>query len=250
MNVQALKIGLFIPCYIDQFYPNVGKATYKLLKKIGLEVDYPLAQTCCGQPMANSGNEKEAIRLYKNFVDCFKNYDYIVSPSGSCVYHIKEHYNIIEQTSAVQEVRKNIYELTAFLIDILKIQNFDITFPFKVGIHQSCHGLRGLKLGTTSELITQGTSKIHQLLEPLRGIEIINLNRKDECCGFGGTFSINMPDISVRMGEDRLKDHLQNGAEIITSTDMSCIMHLEGLARRQHQKIKFLHIAEILTSNS
>jgi len=244
-----MKIGLFIPCYIDQFYPIVGIATLELLHKLGLEVYYPPEQTCCGQPLANSGAEKEAIPIYKNFVRNFSNFDYVVSPSGSCVYHIRENYDLLEQTNEVRKVRQTTYELCEFIVDILKIDDLSIEYPHKVGIHQSCHGLRGLKLGNPSELIAEHYSKVHRLLEKAEGIEIINLDRNDECCGFGGTFSILQPDISAKMGKDRLEDHMRNGAEVITATDMSCLMHLEGIARRHNKEVQFVHVAEILNSN-
>lgn len=246
---MEFKIGLFIPCYIDQFYPQVGIATLELLQKLGLDVHYPLEQTCCGQPMANSGSEKDAIPTYKNFVQNFHQFDYVVSPSGSCVYHIREHYNILEQNDEVKKVRQNTFELCEFILDILKINDLKIEYPYRVGIHQSCHGLRGLKLGTSSELVMKRFSKVHQLLEKAKGIKIINLDREDECCGFGGTFSVFHHDVSVSMGKDRINDHLRNGAEIITATDMSCLMHLEGIFRRQKYNIKAVHVAEILNCN-
>lgn len=248
-NRNNCSIGLFIPCYIDQFYPQVGIATLELLQKLGLDVHYPLKQTCCGQPLANSGSEKEAIPVYKNFVSNFNKFDYVVSPSGSCVYHVREHFDILEQTDEVKKVRQNTYELCEFIVDILRIDDLEIEYPHKVGVHQSCHGLRGLKLGKSSELIFESYSKVHKLLEKATGIEIIQLDREDECCGFGGTFSILEPDVSVKMGKDRIADHQRNGAEIITATDMSCLMHLEGIIRRQEQDIKVVHIAEILNSN-
>ena len=247
--VSRSNIGLFIPCYIDQFYPKVGIATLELLEKLGLDVYYPSEQTCCGQPLANSGAEDKAIKTYNNFVRIFSKFDYIVSPSGSCVYHVRENYNILPQTDEVRKVRQNTFELCEFIVDILKTDDLKIDFPHKVGVHQSCHGLRGLKLATPSELIVEHYSKVHRLLKKAKGIEIINLDREDECCGFGGTFSIFQPDISVKMGKDRLDDHRRNGAEVITATDMSCLMHLEGIARRQNREVRFLHIAEILNSN-
>jgi len=243
------KIGLFIPCYIDQFYPQVGIATLDLLQKLELEVHYPLKQTCCGQPLANTGAEKEAIPVYRNFVQNFSEFDYIVSPSGSCVYHVREYYNILEQTEEVKHVRQNTFELCEFIVDVVGIDDLKIDYPHKVGIHQSCHGLRGLKLGMPSELVAERYSKVHRLLEKAEGIEIIRLDREDECCGFGGTFSVFEPEVSVKMGKDRIGDHQRNGAEIITATDMSCLMHLEGIIRRQKQGIKMVHIAEILNSN-
>jgi L-lactate dehydrogenase complex protein LldE len=249
MEIRGSKIGLFIPCYIDQFYPQVGIATLELLQKLGLHVIYPVKQTCCGQPLANSGSEHEGTTVCHNFVRNFHEFDYIVSPSGSCVYHVREHYNTIEQTAEVKKVRKNTFELCEFLFDVLGINDLKIEYPHKVGIHQSCHGLRGLNLGPASELVAKPYSKVHKLLEKANGIEIIKLNREDECCGFGGTFSVFEPEVSVKIGKDRIKDHQSNGVEIITATDMSCLMHLEGVIRRQKLDIKVVHIAEILNSN-
>jgi L-lactate dehydrogenase complex protein LldE len=249
-QLKNTKIGLFIPCYIDQFYPHVGIATLELLKKLGLDVHYPLKQTCCGQPLANSGAEKKAIKTYQNFVRNFSGFDYVVSPSSSCIYHVREHYDILEQTEEVKKVRKSTYELCEFLVDVLQIEDLKIHFPHKVGIHQSCHGLRGLKLGKASELVAERYSKVHQLLEKAEGIELIQLDREDECCGFGGTFSVFEPNVSVKMGKERVRDHETNGAEIITATDMSCLMHLEGIIRREGKKPRVTHIAEILNSNN
>lgn len=248
MDINKLKIGLFIPCYIDQFYPQVGIATLELLEKLGLNVDYPVTQTCCGQPMANSGCEEKAKKVYQRFVNNFKSFDYVISPSGSCVYHVRKHYNILQQTDEVRKVRQSTFELCEFLIDVLKVEDLHINFPHKVGIHQSCQGLRGLKLGTGSELVLEKYSKVHRLLSGAKGLEIVNLDRIDECCGFGGTFSVFNPDVSVKMGKQRIADHEKNGAEYITATDMSCLMHLEGIIRRQNRPVKIMHIAEILNS--
>ena len=248
--MSKYKIGLFIPCYIEMFYPQVGIATLELLEKLGQEVVYPTKQTCCGQPLANSGSEKDAIATYLNFVRNFQDFDYVVTPSGSCAYHIRSHYDILEQTETVIKVRETTLELCEFLTDILHVDDLKIRFPYKVGIHNSCHGLRGLKLASASELIEKRYSKLRRLLDKAEGIEIIELSRDDECCGFGGTFSIFEPDVSVKMGKERIKDHERNGVEIITAADMSCLMHLEGIIRRQKKSIQVKHIAEILNSNA
>ena len=244
-----MKVGLFIPCYINQLYPQVGKATIELLEKLNVEVVYPSGQTCCGQPMANSGYEMESVGACNNFVNNFKDFDYIVTPSGSCAYHVKNHYNIIPQTDEVIQVRENVIELCDFILNVLKIKNVGAYFPYKVGIHKSCHGLRGLRLGSCSERVTEQYSHIGELLQQVEGTEIIQLTREDECCGFGGTFAVTEEAISVKMGKDRIKDHLDNGAEVITATDTSCLMHLEGLVNRNKQPLKILHIAEILNSS-
>jgi len=241
-----MKVGLFIPCYINQFYPSVGIAALELLEKQGIEVIYPLNQTCCGQPMANSGFEKESLATYKLFVENFQSCEYIVAPSGSCVYHVRHHYNILEQNENVKHARKNTYELCEFLVKILGKENFNAEFPFRVGLHQSCHGLRGLHLGKSSEIIGDPFSIPRTLLNNVKGITLVPLEREDECCGFGGTFAVEEEAVSIKMGVDRINDHLVHGAEVITATDMSCLMHLEGIIKRRNLPIKVKHIAEIL----
>ncbi len=242
-----MKIGLFIPCYIDQFYPHVGIATLNVLEKQGLNVEYPLDQTCCGQPMANAGFEKYSKGASELFIRNFSRYDYIVSPSGSCVMHVKDHMKHVDP--AAHQLHDKVFELCEFLTDVVKVDKLDAHFPYKVGLHASCHGLRGLRLGRASELNEPDFNKPKSLLEKVKGIELIDLARKDECCGFGGTFAVTEEAISVRMGEDRIEDHLSHGAEVITGADMSCLMHLEGLIRRQKKNVKVMHIAEILVKN-
>ncbi|MEL0651035.1 (Fe-S)-binding protein [Algibacter sp. TI.3.09] len=244
-----MKVGLFIPCYINQLYPQVGKATLELLEKLKVDVAYPSGQTCCGQPMANSGYEYESVGACNNFVDNFKDFDYIVTPSGSCAYHVKKHYNIIPQTDDVTKVRNNVYELCDFILNILKIKDLGASFPFKVGVHKSCHGLRGLRLGSCSEVVGPRFSYIEELLQEVKGVELMPVKRSDECCGFGGTFAVTEEAISVKMGKDKIKDHLESGVEVMTATDTSCLMHLEGLVNRNQQPLKILHIAEILNSS-
>jgi L-lactate dehydrogenase complex protein LldE len=243
-----MKVGLFIPCYINQLYPQVGKATLELLEKLKVNVEYPSGQTCCGQPMANSGYEYESLGACNNFVDNFKDFDYIVTPSGSCAYHVKKHYNIIPQTDEVTKVRKNVYELCDFILNVLKIKDLGASFPHKVGVHKSCHGLRGLRLGSCSEVVGKPYSYIEELLQEVKGVELMPIKRSDECCGFGGTFAVTEEAISVKMGKDKIQDHLDSGVEVITATDTSCLMHLEGLVNRNKQPLKILHIAEILNS--
>lgn len=234
-----MRVGLFIPCYVDQFYPVVGIATLELLEKLGCEVVYPPAQTCCGQPMANSGFEHLTKGCNVLFIKNFEEFDYVVAPSGSCVLHIKEHVGMPDK----------IYELVEFLTDVLRVEQLDAAFPYKVGLHQSCHGQRGLKLAQMSELMAPPFSKPMQLLRLVKGLEVIGLDRTDECCGFGGTFCVVEEAVSVKMGKDRVADHLHHGAEVITGSDMSCLMHLEGILRRQKSSVRVKHIAEILNSH-
>ena len=236
---------MFIPCYVDQFYPQVGIATLRLLEKFGCEVVYPPGQTCCGQPMANSGFGHLTQGCNDLFIKNFSSFDYVVAPSGSCVLHIKEHLHGKDDGTAAK-IRGSIYELVEFLTDVLKVEQLDATFPHKVGLHQSCHGQRGLKLAQMSELMAPPFSKPERLLKLVKGIELVELDRKDECCGFGGTFCVTEEAVSVKMGKDRVADHLHHGAEYITAADMSCLMHLEGILHRQKSKIQIKHIAEIL----
>jgi L-lactate dehydrogenase complex protein LldE len=244
-----MKVGLFVPCYIDQFYPQVAVATMELLEKYGCEVGFPLNQTCCGQPMANSGCENESVETAKLFVENFKDYEYIVGPAASCIYYVKKHYNILEQNGDVTHVRKHVYDLTEFLVDILKIDKVDAKFAHKVGLHTSCHGQRGMRMSQSSEINAPDFSKQRQLLQMVEGLELIDLDRKDECCGFGGTFCVTEAAVSAKMGKDRVADHEKHGAEVLTGGDVSCLMHMEGIIRRQQTPIKVLHLAEILNGS-
>ena len=241
-----MKVALFVPCYIDQFYPQVAISTLQLLEKYGCEVVYPLQQTCCGQPMANAGCENDSKKAARLFVENFKEFDYIVGAAPSCVGFVKEHYDILEQTPNVIHVRTHIYDIAEFLLDVLKIEKIDATFPHKVGLHQSCHALRGMRMGQSSELNAPAFSKQKQLLEMVQGLEFIELDRTDECCGFGGTFCVTEAAVSAKMGKDRVADHERNGAEVITGGDVSCLMQLQGVIRRQNKNIRVVHLAEIL----
>ena len=243
------KVGLFIPCYIDQFYPQIGVATLQLLEKCGCDVSFPLYQTCCGQPMANSGFTSLSKGCDINFVSNFSGFDYIVAPSGSCVLHIKEYLHDEANKNAVQHIRKNIFELTEFLTDVVKVENIDANFPHKVGLHTSCHGQRGLQLSSMSELVAPSFSKPEKLLKMVKGLQLSKPKRSDECCGFGGTFCVFEEAVSVKMGKDRIKEHDVNEVEYIASADVSCLMHLEGILKRNKSNVKTIHIAEILNNS-
>lgn len=243
-----MTVGLFVPCYIDQFYPNVAIATMEVLQKLGCQVVFPLNQTCCGQPMANSGFSKLSDGCNKNFVANFYNVDYIVSPSGSCVLHIKEHLHDDDETTATY-IRQHVYELTEFIVDILKLDGISAHFPHAVGLHVGCHGQRGLHLSSMSELVSPAFSKPEKLLSTITGLALTKPKRADECCGFGGTFCVFEEAVSVKMGKDRVGEHENNEVEYITGTDVSCLMHLEGILKRKGSAIKTIHIAEILNSS-
>jgi Fe-S oxidoreductase len=240
-----MKVGLFIPCYVDQFYPQVAVATMELLEKLNCEIVFPYNQTCCGQPMANSGFSIMTKGCNKNFVENFSGIEYIVSPSGSCVLHIKEHLQDVNEVSALH-IRTHIYELTEFMVDVLKVEKLQSRFPHKVGLHVSCHGQRGLHVSSMSELVLPAFSKPEQLLNMVKGLQIMLPKRWDECCGFGGTFCVFEEAVSVKMGKDRIKEHENNDVEFITAIDVSCLMHLEGILKRKKSKIQVRHIAEIL----
>lgn len=241
-----MRVALFIPCYIDQFYPQVGFAALQVLEHFGCEVYFPSEQTCCGQPMANVGLHADARPLAERFLRIFEEYEYIVAPSGSCVAMVRHHYEeILGRGDHLCAVARKTYELCEFLTDVLKISHLEGRFPHRVGLHQGCHGLRELRLAADSELVGPAFDKPRQLLASLQDIRLTQLERPDECCGFGGLFAISEEAISCRMGLDRIADHERAGAEVLTSTDMSCLMHLDGLIRRQRKPIHVLHIAEV-----
>jgi len=233
-----VTVGLFIPCYVDQFYPEIGKATLSILQKLGYKVDYPLAQTCCGQPMANSGFENKSEKSVQHFKNVFGGFEYVVAPSASCVLFIQEQVHGRDGPK--------LFELSDFLVNHHKDELAFSSYHKKVGIHTSCHGLRGLRLGKSSELVGEEYSYLRSILEKIPDLELVSLDRQDECCGFGGTFSVVEEAVSVRMGQDRLADHDKNGSELITGTDMSCLMHLSGLAKRKNDNREIVHFSEIL----
>jgi len=244
-------VGLFIPCYVDQFFPQVGLATVEILERLNVSVDFPREQTCCGQPMANTGCTSAAEPLARRFVEIFRNYEAVVCPSGSCVAMVRQHYHeYFHDDPDYERVRSRTFELCEYLTDVLKISSLPGRFPHRVGLHQSCHGLRELRLGQSSEIVGASFSKARQLLESLEGIEIVDLKRADECCGFGGTFAVSEEAVSCMMGRDRIADHLQAGAEVLTANDMSCLMHLDGLIRRDGKPLRVMHIAEILAGRA
>lgn len=222
-------------------------ATLELLERFGCDVDFPAAQTCCGQPMANTGCTEDAKPLAKRFLEIFEPYDYVVCPSGSCTAMVRQHYHdLVHEHPLYESVTHKTYELCEFLVDVMKVERINGRFPYRVGLHQSCHGLRELRLGSCSEVMGPRFSKAGKLLQTLDDIQLVELQRADECCGFGGTFAVQEEAVSCMMGLDRVHDHEQSGTEVLTAGDMSCLMHLWGLIQRQQKPIKVMHIAEIL----
>ena len=243
-----MKVGLFIPCYIDAIYPEVGIATLELLEKFGIDVGFPLEQTCCGQPMTNEGDFESAKAAEELFVKNFKDFDYIVGPAGSCVKQIRVHYNKLEQTPEVRHVREKTYELVEFLHDILEVKSFpSVIFPYKVALHNSCSSIRGLNIAKPSELMGKPYNKSANLLRMVTGVQLVELDRPDECCGFGGTFCVTDEAVSAKMGRDKVADYVANGAEYVVSPNMSCLMHQQGVAHKNGvTHIPFIHIAQVL----
>ena len=244
-----MKVALFIPCFIDAFYPDVGIATLELLERLGVEVDYPKDQTCCGQPMGNSGAQKEAAATERLFARNFADYDYVVGPSASCIHHVREHLTAIDQTSAVLKLRRSAYDLTEFLHDVLDVREFPwAEFPHRVSLHNSCSAIRHLRQVSVSEIAGPPFSKPRALLEGVKGIEFVSLTRPDECCGFGGTFSIKFPEVSGAMGRTKIDSIQRTGASTVVSIDSSCLMQLQGVIDRAGLPIRTMHLAEVLAS--
>lgn len=242
-----MRIGLFVPCYVDAFEPEVGIATLELLERFGLTVEYPYDQTCCGQPMTNTGCHQEAAATEALFVKNFSGFDYIVAPSGSCVHQVREHLTAIPQTDEVKAVRAKTFELVEFLHDILKIEALPwAEFPHKVAYHSNCNALRGIGHARPTELNRPFFSKPLNLLKKVKGLEIVDLTRPDECCGFGGTFSVFEPAVSAKMGYDKVTDQARAGAAYVVSADSSCLMHQKGCAERLGLPQKYIHIAQVL----
>ncbi|HBZ69451.1 MAG TPA: Fe-S oxidoreductase [Deltaproteobacteria bacterium] len=247
-----MRIALFVPCYIDAFFPEVGIATLEVLEKLGCSVEYPSDQTCCGQPMANSGCQEDAAATESHFVDCFADFDTVVGPSASCVHHIRCHLDAIEQTQQVQKVRARTRELVEFLHDDLKITTFPwAAFPFRVGLHNSCTALRGLGHARPSERVREPEfSKTKDLLQTVDRLELVEVDRPDECCGFGGSFCVTDEAVSAKMGFDRVRDFHRHGAEYIASADMSCLLHMKGVIDRLKLPLQVIHVAQILNGSS
>ncbi len=244
-----MKVGLFIPCYINAVYPQVGVASFKLLKSLGVDVDYPLDQTCCGQPMANAGFEEESVELAKRFDRLFEQYDYIVGPSASCVVFVRDHYGQLlakEPHRCVSEGK--IYDICEFIHDVVKPTSLQASFPHKVSIQNSCHGVRLMHLSSPSELNIPYYNKLRDLLSLVKDIEVVEPERPDECCGFGGMFAVEEHAVSGQMGRDKVKRHIDTGAEYIVGADGSCLMHQNGIIAREKLPIKTIHIVEVLAA--
>jgi L-lactate dehydrogenase complex protein LldE len=240
-----MKVALFVTCLNDTAFPGTGKATVQLLRRLGVEVDFPSAQTCCGQMHVNSGYVPEAIPVVRTFVEAFAGYDAVVTPSGSCAASARHQHTIVAERSGdpslireVETLSPRVYELSEFLIDVLGVVDVGAYFPHRVTLHPSCHATRLLGVG----------DRTTRLLGAVRGITMVDLPQADECCGFGGTFSMKNPDVSVAMGSDKARHVRESGAEVLVAGDNSCLMHIGGVLTRQRSGIRVMHLAEILAA--
>jgi L-lactate dehydrogenase complex protein LldE len=236
-----MKVALFAPCFIDQLYPHVAIAALQVLERLGVAVAVPEGAVCCGQPAANAGLEHDGDGALARFVATFAPYDRVIVLSGSCAMHVRQH--------ATADVAGKTTEFCTFLHDDIgldAVAALGASYPQRVGVHIGCHALRGLGVARPSEIRAAPFDKVRALLGTVRGLTIANLARADECCGFGGTFAVAEAAVSAKMGRDRLRDYERGGATAIVSTDMSCMMHLGGLARRAGATLPMLHVAEVL----
>ncbi|MGK4579429.1 (Fe-S)-binding protein [Kitasatospora sp. HPMI-4] len=244
-----MRVALFATCVNDAVYPSTAIATVRLLERLGVEVDFPAGQTCCGQPQFNTGYRRETEPMVRRMARAFAGYGYVVTPSGSCVAMVRDNYPRIgalalaerrgtELAEAADSLVPRVYELTEFLTDVLGVEDVGAYFPHTVTYHPSCHGLRLLGLG----------DRPSRLLRAVRGLELVELPGAEECCGFGGTFAVKNPAVSTAMGDDKVRNALGTGARVLCGGDNSCLLHLQGLLRRQSAPLRTLHLAEILAS--
>lgn len=226
-----MRIALFVTCVNDLLFPGTGKAVLTILHRLGHEVDFPLAQTCCGQMHANSGHPAQAVPLARNFVATFAGYDAVVAPSGSCVAMIRDQY-----PGLLGQAPPPVYELSELLVDVLGVTDVGARFPHRVTYHPTCHGLRLLRLG----------DKPLRLLREVRDLELVELPGSDECCGFGGMFSVKNADVSTAMLTDKCDAICGVNAEFVAAADNSCLTHIGGGLSRRHAGVTPIHYAEIL----
>ncbi|MET7274407.1 (Fe-S)-binding protein [Streptomyces flaveolus] len=244
-----MRVALFATCVNDALYPSTAIATVKVLERLGIEVDFPADQTCCGQPQYNTGYRRATEPLVRRTARAFDGYDHVVTPSGSCVAMVRDNYPRIgakaaaegrgqELAGAAATLVPRVLELTEFLVDVLGVTDVGAYYPHTVTYHPSCHGLRMLGLG----------DRPRRLLQAVKGLELIELPGAEECCGFGGTFAVKNADVSEAMGADKVRNAESTGAEVLCGADNSCLMHIGGMLRRRDAPQRALHLAEILAS--
>lgn len=246
-----MKVGFFVPCYIDFLAPQAAISTYRLLKRFGNQVEFIDRAVCCGLPEGDMGYRKKACSMETDIVPLFSPYDIVVVPSGICTDEFRNHFNAVDQTDEVKRVRSSVFDIVEYLHDILKVDSLPwAKFPHKVGLHNGCHSLRSLHQARPTELMEPDFSKPAALLNLVEGLEVVYATRRDECCGFGGTFTIWDQACSGQMGLDKVNDYARNGIRHITSADFSCLLHQETIARRHGMNLKFHYIAEILNGDA
>lgn len=235
-----MRISLFVPCLIDQFFPQIAVSAVRVLRKLGVEVTYPEAQTCCGQPAFNMGYHDEARKLAERFVEVFSEAEYIVTPSGSCGSMVRVFYPTLpiheRFEASLDHVRERTYELSEFLVNVLKVTDVGAVSSGRVTYHDSCHLLRELKVKDPPRL----------LLRNVRGIEFVESEESSSCCGFGGSFSVKFPEISTAMVEEKVKSIQRTGAQCVVANDTGCLMQIGGMLQRSHVPVKAMHLAEFL----
>jgi L-lactate dehydrogenase complex protein LldE len=248
-----VRVSLFVPCYVDQLAPEVAWATLRVLERAGCTVSYDPAQTCCGQPFLNVGARGEARRLAERLLARFADAEAIVAPSASCVATLRHRYaELLDAPAEALRPARRCFELGEFLVRELGTSALGARFPYRVALLQSCHGLRELGLGTRSER-GPGPAEpgpTEALLGAVEDLALVRAERPDECCGFGGAFSVTHPELSGRMGRARLRAFADAGAEYVTGTDVSCLLHLDGIRRREGFGPRAIHLAEILANGA
>lgn len=244
-GIRAVKVALFATCLVDGLFPDVGRATVRLLERLGHEVDFPMQQSCCGQMHVNTGYPREALPLVRNYVAAFAGYDAIVAPSGSCAAAVRhQHEDLARQAgdaalaAAARETAGRTYELTQFLVDVLGVTDVGAYFPHRVTYHPTCHSLRLLRVG----------DRPLRLLRAVRGLELVELPQAESCCGFGGTFAVKNSDVSGAMLADKLRCIGDTGADVCSAGDASCLMHIGGGLTRTGAPARAVHLAEILAA--
>lgn len=240
-----MRVSLFITCFNDTLFPNTGKAMVALLERLGHQVEFPMGQTCCGQMHYNSGYQRESLPMVRHFVDVFRDAEVVVSPSASCVSMVQEVYPKVAAEFGDEALRREVaalsprvHELSMFLVDVLGVEDVGAYFPHRVTFHTTCHSKRMLHIGEAPQ----------KLLRKVRGIDLVELPRADECCGFGGTFAVKNADTSIAMLSDKIRCVLDTRAEYCASADNSCLMHIGGGLHRQRAGVNPIHLAEILAS--
>ena len=245
MSAADLRVALFATCFNDTMWPETLKATVRLLERLGCTVDFPMAQTCCGQMQTNTGYGRDAAPLVRSFVDVFEDYDAVVAPSGSCVGSVREQHEMIARDigdeqllGRVRNTAPQVHELSEFIVDVLGVTDVGAYFPHRVTYHPTCHSLRMLHVG----------DKPLRLLRAVQGIDLAPLPGAEECCGFGGTFALKNADVSISMGADKATNITSTEAEVVVASDNSCLAHIGGMLSRQRSGVRRLHLAEILAS--